>query len=131
MGANTNGRNPNTPRKKSQRFNDATFINWSLTVEQKSKIKAWSPTFGEVDDLLSEVIQEGCKVSFGFDDYGQSFTCSIVPQASHKTNYGYILVGRGSTPLKAFKQVLYIHREIFGGDWSTYSKEGNIEELDD
>lgn len=131
MKRDSDGNSTNKRKSAAGRFNDATFINWSLSVEQKQEVKAWSPTSGEVDDLLSEVIQEDCKVTFGYDDFGQSFTCSFVPQAKHKTNYGFILVGRGSTPVKAFKQAFYIHKSVFSGDWSTYSKGSRTEELDD
>ena len=124
----------NSPKKRQSskgRFNDVTFINWSLSTEQKAAVKAWQPDIEELDDLLAEVVQEHCKITYGYDDFGQCFTCSFVPQPKHKTNYGYILVGRGSTPTKAFKQALYIHRSIFAGDWSSYSTANRHEELDD
>lgn len=127
----SDGNQPKKRKSTAGRFNDATFINWSLSVEQKQEIKAWSPDGEELDDLLTEIIQENCKVTFGYDDFGQSYTCSLVPQAKHKTNFGFILVGRGSTPVKAFKQSVYIHKSIFAGDWSTYSKGSRTEELDD
>lgn len=131
MARDSDGNAPKKRQSTKGRFNDATFINWALSAEQKSAVKAWTPSIGELDDMLSEVIQESCKVTFGYDDFGQSFTCSFVPQAAHKTNYGFILVGRGSTSVKAFKQAVYIHREVFGGDWSSYSKGSRAEELDD
>lgn len=131
MGYNTNGKNKPEPRKPTARFNDVVFINWSLTVEEKQHVKAWTPTLAELDDIALKIIQESCKITYGYDTRGNTYTCSLVPQEEHKTNKGYILVGRGSTPFKALKQAIYIHANIFGGDWSSYSKGGGHEDLDD
>lgn len=131
MARDPNGNDKPKTRQKTARFNDAQFINWSLTVEEKQQVKAWNPDAEEIDDLETEIIQEHCKITRSYDDFAECYSCSIVPTAKHKTNYGYILVGKGSTPLKAFKQAVYIHKQIFAGDWSTYSKGGRAEDLDD
>jgi len=127
----SNGNSSGKARKPTQRFNDAKFINWSLSVEQKQQVKAWLPDLEEVDDLETEIIQEHAKITRSYDEFAECYSCSIVPTAKHKTNYGYILVGKGSTPLKAFKQAVYIHKQVFSGDWSTYSTGGRAEEMDD
>jgi len=127
----SDGNSPTKKRNKSARFNDVTFINWALTVEQKAELKQYAPDAEEIDDLETEIIQENNKITRSYDDFGACYTCSIVPTAKHKTNYGYILVGKGSTPLKAFKQAVYIHKSIFNGDWSTYSTGSRSEEMDD
>jgi hypothetical protein len=131
MKRDSDGNSNKAKGKANGRFNDVTFINWTLTTEQKAAVKAWTPTVEEIDDLLTETVEEGCKVTFGYDERGSSFLCSIVPQPSHKLNHGFILVGRGSTALKSFKQALYIHRQVFNGNWSTYSKADLSETLDD
>lgn len=127
----SNGNSRAKSRKPANRFNDAVFINWSLTKEQKAEVKAWSPDVEEVDEIEAEIIQENCKITRSYDDFASCYSCSIVPTNKHKTNHGYILVGKGSTPLKAFKQAVYIHKQVFAGDWSTYSTGGRAEELDD
>ena len=131
MARDPNGNDKPKTRQKTARFNDAQFINWSLTVEEKQQVKAWNPDAEEIDEIETEIIQEHCKITRSYDDFAECYSCSIVPTAKHKTNYGYILVGKGSTPLKAFKQAVYIHKQIFAGDWSTYSKGGRAEDLDD
>lgn len=117
--------------KSKGRFNDVVWINWALTIEQKKEIKAWQPDVEELDDMEAEIIQEGNKVTLSWDDYGQCYTCSIVPTSSHKTNQGYILTGKGSLPFKAKKQAFYIHKQVFGTDWSSYSTARGVENLDD
>jgi ribosomal protein S26 len=131
MPSDSNGNKPEKKRKPTARFNDVTFINWSLTIEQKAEIKAWLVDAEEIDDLETEIIQENCKITRSYDDFSSCYTCSIVPTGKHKTNFGFILVGKGSTPVKAFKQAVYIHKQVFAGDWSTYSTGSRAEEMDD
>lgn len=131
MGYNTNGKNGSSKPKGGNRFNDAVFINWSLSADEKATVKGWQPTADELDDIALKIIQESCKITFGYDERGNAFTCSLVPQQGHKTNKGYILVGRGSTPIKAFKQAVFIHTSVFHGDWSSYSTGQIGEEMDD
>lgn len=113
------------------RFNDVQFVNWSLTDEEKAACKEWSVTMGDFDNALGKLIEEGYKVTVSYDNYRSCFTASIVPTKDAKMNVGYILTGKGSTPLKAIKQVLYIHFYIMGGEWAAYSTAKNAEELDD
>ena len=131
MGYNTNGKNQQNKPKGGNRFNDVVFINWSLNADEKAVIKAWVPSLDEIDNHLIKIVQEGNKTTIGFDERGNAYTCSIVPQATHKTNKGYILVGRGSTPHKAIKQAIYLHTQVFHGDYSAYSTATIGEDLDD
>lgn len=126
-----NPTNGGKQRKTAARFNDVKWINWSLSVEEKAIVKAWQPTIEEFDDLELKTIQAGHKITTSYDNYGDCYTASIVPTADNTTNQGYILTGKGSTPFKARKQALYIHHQIFQGDWSAYSTGGGKEELDD
>lgn len=116
---------------KAARFNDVKWINWTLSSEQKAEIKAWQVTVEEIDDFEVKIIQEGHKITTSYDNYGDCYTTSIVPTADSKTNQGYILTGKGSTPLKSVKQAIYIHVQVFNGDWSSYSTGTGREELDD
>lgn len=124
-------KNKPASRPKAGRFNDVKWINWALTAEEKAIIKAWVLTIEEMDDLELKAIQAGHKITTSYDNYGDCFTASIVPTQDSKTNQGYILTGKGSTPFKARKQALYVHNYIFNGDWSSYSTGAGKEELDD
>lgn len=113
------------------RFNDVQFINWSLTTEQKQDCKQFLTTDGDYDEALVVIIQAGYKVTASYDGFRDCFTASVVPTKDAKNNQGYILTGKGSTPLKAIKQALYIHYRIMDEDWSSYSTARSVEELDD
>jgi len=118
-------------RKPSKRFNSAQFINWSLSAEEKTTCKAWVITCEEVDDLTLKANEEGYKITYSYDSYGSCYSVAIVPTDSAKQNQGYILTGKGSTPIKAFKQAMFIHHSIMGGDWAAYSQKTENEEFDD
>ena len=113
------------------RFNNVVFVNWSLSVEEKAACKAWINTWEDLDDGLSLLIQEGYKATFSWDAYRSCFTASLIPTSDAKSNAGYILSGKGSTPLKAVKQALFVHYKIMDGEWASYSTATNAEELDD
>ncbi len=125
-----NGNNAGSvPRKP--RFNDVVFVNWSLTDDQKKTLKATPFNLADLDNALIGLTQGGYKLTVSFDTYRECYTASLVPQGENNPNKGYILTGKGSTPLKATKQVLYIHYEIMDGDWAAYSTGSAREEIDD
>jgi len=124
-------KNKPTPTPTQPRFNDVQFVNWSLSAEQKASCKEWLLKQGEMDNAISTLIEAGYKVTVSWDKYRACFTSSVVPTADAKSNQGYILTGKGSTPLKATKQALYIHYHIMGEEWASYSTATNAEELDD
>jgi len=111
--------------------NNATFINWSLTKEQKAEIKAFVMNVDDYDDFLTRLTDTHHKITVSEDKFNDCYSASIVPTAENKINKGYILSGKGSTPLKAVKQACYIHFTVFEGDWSSYSSQTGRAEIDD
>jgi hypothetical protein len=127
-------RNPVDKRKaapKAKRFNDVVFVNWSLSAEEKASCKAWLINLEDLDDALLKLVEGGYKTTLSWDTYRECFTASIVPTEDSDPNKGYILTGKGSTPLKAVKQACYIHWHVMDGNWSSYAKQAEREELDD
>jgi len=128
------GKNVNPPAKSKPtqpRFNDVQFVNWSLSADEKIACKNWSLTQEDYDNAIGQLIEGGYKVTVSYDNFRSCFTASIVPTKDAKSNQGYILTGKGSTPLKAAKQALYIHFHIMGEEWAAYSTSKSVEELDD
>lgn len=116
---------------KTPRFNDVKFINWSLNDEEKAACKAWVLTVEDFDNALTSLLQSGYKITQSFDENRSVYTGSIIPTQNAKSNQGFILAGKGSTPLKAIKQALYIHFHIMGEEWASYSLAGSTEQMDD
>lgn len=124
-------KNKPTPKPTQPRFNDVQFVNWSLSVEEKAAVKAWLLTLEEYDDFIGGLVEAGYKITISYDNFRSCFTASIVPTKDAKSNQGYILTGKGSTPFKAVRQAMYIHFYIMDGEWSSYSTAKAVEELDD
>lgn len=119
------------PKPTQPRFNDVSFINWSLSPEEKAACKAWSLSLEDYDNAIGNLVEGSYKTTISYDGFRSCFTCSIVPTKDAKSNQGYILTGKGSTPLKALKQALYIHFHIMDTEWAAYSTAKAMEELDD
>ena len=124
-------KNESKQAPKRPRFNDAVFINWSLTDEQKASCKAWCNSLEDMDALETQLIQSNYKITVSWDDFRSCYTASLLPQGDAHENAGYILTGKGSTPSKARKQALFVHFHVMDGQWASYSKGTGQEELDD
>lgn len=109
--------------KKTQR--DVEFVNYSLSQEQKRFLKAQQVDY---DNELLRVIERDIKVTFSYDSFNECFSCFFIPTGENE-NKGLILAGRGSTPLKSFKQALFID-SLFEGVWSA-ARPPRREEIDD
>lgn len=71
------------------------------------------------------------KLTIRWDDKNEAFACWIVPTTDGHANEGLLLSGRGSTPLKAVRQALYIHFYLFEGNWAEGYSQLKQEDLDD
>lgn len=88
------------------------------------------PSFDEIDDALLKLCEEGYRVTLRYDDRSEAFACWVNPTGEDHPNNGLTLSGRGSSPLRALKQALYIH-QLFEGDWAGNYKQFKLEDLDD
>lgn len=100
---------------KKPEWTKSVFINQDLTAEQQREVKAQNWGFDEVESLLVKLLEQEYKVSVSFDNYNHCFAAWLLPQGTAHVNYGLILTGRGSTPLKAVRQALYKHFVIYEG----------------
>lgn len=117
----------NQPGKKA----DVTFINWNLTPAQKKELKAAPLDLDWVDTQEIRLCDEGYKISYQRDDWNNCYSCFITVREKEHVNAGFILTGRGSTPLKAFKQAVYIGFHIMEGEFARYSTLTTKDEIDD
>lgn len=103
--------NGKAPAKQS----DVSWVNYNLSDEQKQELKAQVFDF---ETALLRLTEEDMKVTISYDDYNECYSCFLIPKKQESINYGAILSGRGSTPIKAVKQACYLHWNIFEGNWS-------------
>jgi len=90
------------------------FININLTEDVKKFIKSQPFSSDVFEANLWEYIQIGYKFNFGYDDYQHCYQCIGTRSDREHTDYGILLTGRGSSPMKAFKQWMFMVTEIIG-----------------
>jgi len=123
-----------TPKPKTQAVNNGFrgFVNIPLTDDLKNFIK--SRPFSETTfaETLMEYHYIGYKFTFSHDDYQHCFQCIGTRQDKEHVDYGILLTGRGSSPMKAFKQWLFMVTEIIGEtSWTDMLKPPAPDEYDD
>lgn len=112
-------------------FDRATFVSYTLSKEQKAELKATQFTLEQMDSQMLKLEEGGYKITFRPDEFNSCHAAWIIPTGEKHPNAGMILSGRGSTPLKALKQAMYIHYQVFDGEWGEWRNEAKGEDLDD
>lgn len=112
-------------------YGDVKFINYALSNEQKIKLKAVDFTPEDLISHLDKLVTSDYKVSFSYDDYEQCYACFLIAKGRDHLNKGLILAARGSTCIKAFKQAMYIHFELFEENWVDWYQSPGGGEIDD
>lgn len=117
------------PSRSKQQY-DVTFINYNLSKAEKASIKAWEFPQEVYEDLMVKLTQGNYKITTSYDAYSESYQAFLIPTKDNPQHQGFILAGRGSTPIKAFKQACWIHYKLLKEDWSLYQRPGTME-IDD
>lgn len=113
------------------RFNNAKFVQYELDKEQQKECKAYELSNDELFDSLIEEISNGYQFTLKWDDYNECYGVFMSTRDTDSLNFGFILTGRGSTPAKCLKQVLYKHRTCLAGEWGSYVERRGRDLLDD
>jgi len=124
-------RKSSTVKAKKERFNDAEFVNYELGKDEQARCKAWQFDLDTLSDALLRLADSGYVVSCKFDTYSEAHSAFLRQAVPDGENAGYILSGRGSSPLKALKQVIFKHFVLFEQSWAQYSTPKITEDYDD
>jgi hypothetical protein len=79
--------------------------------------KSWQVGPDDLFDGLLKFLEEGYSVKFRYDDHNQCHQASATGVALDHDYCGWHLVGRGSSPEKALKQLLYLHYHVWKRNW--------------
>lgn len=120
------------PGKKVERFNDLKFVNYELNPEERADCKLWATEGQDLDLYTKASCEEGYRFSIKWDDRSKAFACFMSAYGdAGKYNGGLMNTGRGSTPLKALRQVLYKHLVVFDKEWGGYAEATDWSAIDD
>jgi hypothetical protein len=107
------------------------WVNYDLDEALALQCKQWTPDFEELDDKVTGLIVEGYKLQTQWDEKNQCFACYCFVVGTKTPNTGLILAGRGSTGLKAIRQVIFKHYVALKGVWPRPKREIARNAIDD
>jgi len=99
---------------------DAEFINLELDADQRSEFKAFRVDVESINDALSEMVEDGYKITVRYDDRNECHAAFAFAPDGHD-NAGYILTGRAGTGLYAVAELLFKHAVVMGRNWPAYA----------
>lgn len=126
----SHGADRKAPPTKTPRFNDVSFVNYTLppAVAQTLKESPFSPEAGW--KAIHDLNDTGYTVKFRYDEKYQNYTAFIQHSDPNHVNAGIILSGRGSSCMKALKQACFIHYEVTQAVWAGFIEPKAVE-IDD
>lgn len=104
--------------KKPGNWQQFDFLNVELDKEQKEALKAMPLWSEEFDQMLLTAVRTGFQISLKVDPFNKCYAAYMQIRLNSHPCFGRILSGRGSTPLKALRQVLYKHFVVLGEVWN-------------
>lgn len=123
------------PTKKPQTFTNPSFrgfLNITLSDEDRAIIKATEYASDAYYLDVEKWIDSGYKFTFSYDDYNHCYQVIGTPMDKDHVDYGIMLAARGSTPVKAMKQWVYMQVRLVGDStWTENLKPPRPMELDD
>jgi hypothetical protein len=107
-----------TDGSKSSGYDQFEFLNIELDKEQKEKLKAMPFWNSDWDGQLALLEQSGFQISLKIDGFNHCFAAYMQIRLHSHPCYGFILAGRGSTPTKALRQLIFKHFVVLKENWS-------------
>jgi hypothetical protein len=93
------------------------FVPGDLTDVERKQCKDW-PIWGErSDDMLANLLDNGYTLSIKPDTRGGGYMAFITANTAGHAYAGWVLSGRGSTPLKSLKQACFRHYVMLDEVW--------------
>lgn len=130
QGKQDDGKKPARAGKKP-RFNDVVFIQRELSAEESLACKRQVAPLEALDDSAMSLGDQGYRISLKWDTYGDCYGAWMQQTQDGKPNAGMCLTGRGSTPMKALKQLFFKHYVLLEENWADFREARSKDEIDD
>lgn len=120
------------PGKSREVQNDQVlFVNYDLTDEERASCKRYLDSAEQWAAAVEAVVVAGYALSVKPEGDGEAFAAFLRAPSRDCDNSGLILSGRGSTPVKAVRQVLFKHLRVMAEDWRPYLVDRRRDIIDD
>jgi hypothetical protein len=94
------------------------FVKYELNDEEKAECKATEWSLEIADSHLIRLSESGYAVSLKWDGFHKCCAAFLTTKDEKSPNFNLCLSGRGSSPMKALKQLMYKHA-VTEGVWPT------------
>jgi len=101
----------------SKGFSQKLWVQYELDKKERELVKLWKPSFDEADAQIAEAMGEIYRCGISYESERKCWLVVMQTKHDEGPHANLLLSARGSTPLKAFKQIIYKHLEIFRGKW--------------
>jgi hypothetical protein len=105
--------------KRPQNGSNVKFVSASLTVERRAALTKFKDDWS--DESLIAYLQECSYDMYRFglkgEDVGFSASLTSLGKGQSKANEGFMLIERGSTPIRAIMRLFWAHNELFEKQW--------------
>lgn len=124
------GKKP-TAKTHKARFNDVVFVQRELSADETLACKNQVASLDVLENSVLSLCDRGYRISLKWDDYGECYGAWMQQTEASGENAGMCLAGRGSTPIKALKQVLFKHFVLLEESWEEFKEVRKGIEIDD
>lgn len=109
---------------KSERQQWTAFVAVALPEELEfADIEAWAGDATEVWPRLNELLVDGYRASWSYNDQADQFTCSLTGRTEENPNNGLTLTAQGFDWYSALLVALYKHIVLCDQSWSAFKAE--------
>lgn len=98
-------------------FKEKLWVRYELDEKERELVKQWKPKLDELDQQILQAIGTVYRCGVSFDNARNCWLVVMQTKSPEGEHSDLLLSARGSTPLKAFKQLVYKHLELFQGKW--------------
>jgi hypothetical protein len=106
------------------------FVDIPLSEVDKDKIRAMSDLADDVMGNLVDLVERGLKVTLSLDDSQGTWIVSGTGKLPDDPNYGYTLVARGGSLVRAVNSLTYKVFELAqGGVWANVAQTANADDV--
>jgi hypothetical protein len=84
------------------------FINYNLSDDEKKRLKEVGVDHERLWDTFESLAESAYYVKIKYDYYNHAYQAVMSTADPKSADAGWYVVGRGSTPMKAFRQAIYI-----------------------
>jgi len=108
------------PKQQYSQQSQPTWVNYTLTKDDKELMREEFPTNAEVLAALQEMVRGDYRVSFQFDPTQGNYSVFCFPIGTTTVNTGFALAARAGTLENALRGLVFRHFTLFKERWANF-----------